>query len=74
MKIEMTGPVHISPAPDAKGYKVAFFVPSRSELMHQTLLSNLANTVTKIAGSCTQNKSFFFMPLSLFHGLQPMPI
>lgn len=29
MKIEMTGPVHISPAPDAKGYKVAFFVPSR---------------------------------------------
>ncbi|KAG0571062.1 hypothetical protein KC19_6G208200 [Ceratodon purpureus] len=33
MKIEMTGPVHISPAPDAKGYKVAFFVPSRSEFM-----------------------------------------
>lgn len=29
MKIEMTGPVHIKPTPDANGYKVAFFVPSR---------------------------------------------
>lgn len=32
MKIEMTGPVHISPVPDSNGYTVGFFVPSRSDL------------------------------------------
>ncbi|KAG0586211.1 hypothetical protein KC19_2G072300 [Ceratodon purpureus] len=29
MKIEMTSPIHITPAPHTNGYKVAFFVPSR---------------------------------------------
>jgi hypothetical protein len=29
MKIEMTGPVHITPVPKSKGYSIGFFVPSR---------------------------------------------
>lgn len=33
LKIEMTSPIHITPALDAHGYKVAFFVPSRSGLL-----------------------------------------
>jgi len=28
-KIEMTGPVHITPVPDSNGYTIGFFVPSR---------------------------------------------
>lgn len=29
LKIEMTGPVHIKPAPESNGWKIAFFVPKR---------------------------------------------
>ncbi|KAJ7562192.1 hypothetical protein O6H91_03G058200 [Diphasiastrum complanatum] len=33
-QIEMTAPVHIQPAPEADGYKIAFFAPSRFKSVH----------------------------------------
>lgn len=38
MKIEMTGPVHIKPVPQANGYSVGFFVPSRSVQQKPSLI------------------------------------